>query len=339
MRIAYCIPGLGPSGGMRVILEHTQRLQSRGHDVDIFTSNFGETGWFGDFAVPILSRSERAKRGRYDVSVATGHDTVPWAADVPAERHVWFLQMAEELFHPEDSPRRRADIASYKKAAELGYRVLTLNWWLAEHVGRMTGPYSDVSKNRDTWIALIRNGTNFDHFFPDPLPPGERQYVLIEGDARNGAKDVDHLAWKAGLDLREEWNIELRGFAGTAPPWARELDHFTFRPTVKEMRQLYSSAMFLLKASRFEGRSLSPLEAMACGTTVVRGIKRGDPDCKHYVNCLRSPYELFLLHFNADFLLGAPNLRAKMGSQAYDYSQRAHNWEDVITDLEGHLGR
>ena len=40
-----------------------------------------------------------------------------------------------------------------------------------------------------------------------------------------------------------------------------------------QMRQLYSRALFLLKASRYEGRACAPVEAMSCGTTCARGYR------------------------------------------------------------------
>ena len=35
-RIAYCTPGLGPCGGVRIIVEHPNRLAARGHTVGLF---------------------------------------------------------------------------------------------------------------------------------------------------------------------------------------------------------------------------------------------------------------------------------------------------------------
>lgn len=327
MRIAYCTPGLGPSGGARVILDHVTRLAARGHEVTVFLPSAGDDiDWYGDFEneFSIVARARISKADRYDVAVATGHDTVYWTHQVVADRYFWFMQMREELFHKPNSLRRQQDERAYAKARELGYRIITIAQWLADHLKAETG-LDD--------IPIVRNGVDERQFYRVPVPT-EEPYILLEGDARNGAKDIEQIGAQAAFKVRERYGVHLVGCAATVPPWAKALDNFVFRPTVADYRRLYTNCLFMLKASRYEGRSLAPLEAMACGQATCRAIVQGDDDLIDGENCLRVGYDVHELTKAAYRMCEDYNLLVDLHMGASKYAQEYLRWEPIIKHLE-----
>ena len=51
---------------------------------------------------------------------------------------------------------------------------------------------------------------------------------------------------------------------------------YVMNPTLKAINMLYSQASVMIKATKMDARSLSPLEAMTKGCAVSRAINQGD---------------------------------------------------------------
>jgi glycosyltransferase involved in cell wall biosynthesis len=112
------------------------------------------------------------------------------------------------------------------------------------------------------------------------------------------------------------------------------LDKFVLAPSVTTMRKLYSGAKFLLKASRYEGRSCAPVEAMACGTTCVRGLIEGDDDLIDNATCLRRPYDLKLVRDAADLMMTDDALYDRLTENASIYVDEFLDWSKIISCIE-----
>jgi hypothetical protein len=80
-KIAYVIPGCGISGGMANVLQHTNRLLRRGHDVVLYSFD-GSThiDWFPDQRVDIVPLADDP--GNCDIMVATA-----WYTAYPVMEH------------------------------------------------------------------------------------------------------------------------------------------------------------------------------------------------------------------------------------------------------------
>lgn len=318
MKILYYLPGLGPCGGVRIVVEHCNRLAERGHDVAIITMSRGWPEWIG-IKVPILNPNQRT---RCDVVVATGYQTVKAALWVPADRRVLFNQMMEHHFFPEGSRGWNAAIESFRLAKDEEFKVITIANWLNQEMLKRFGLRS----------TILPNGVNMDDFYPDP---GRRKWaILVEGDGRNAAKDTEGISWKVALNLRLKHGLKLWGYSAEAGPHMRGFDRFEVRPSTATMRMLYSKAQFLLKASKYEGRACAPVEAMACGTASVRAIIEGDDDLVNNVNCLRTGYDYDELYQAAGTVMQRPFLLDNLHSGAFDYAQKHLRWDSIITRLE-----
>ena len=326
-KIAYCTPGMGPSGGVRVILEHCTRLKERGHDVVIINPSGNSPTlweWYGPHNVPVV-RNVQLQDNDFDVCVATGASTVYWARKVKAERYFYFVQMMEHLFARTATQEYHRCEQSYNLARQQGMQVITIAKWLQQELTTKFGIAAEI----------IPNGVNQDHFYPD----GKKQnYILVEGDDRNQAKDVQGVSWGAAEILRQKYGVALYGYAALEHKYVNVMDEFFLRPDVEQMRKLYSGALFLLKASRFEGRSCAPVEAMCCGTTTVRGIINGDDDLVHEKNCLRTEYDLGKVIEQGERLLRDDGLRARLEKGCKKYAKRHLKWDKIIDKLEETYG-
>lgn len=321
MRILYVFPGWGRSGGARVVGEHINRLVARGHDVSMYSNDRRKPNWF-KLNCPLVDG--KGLRERYDVVVATNPTTVDSGLIPVTDRRVYFVQMAEHLFFKEGTSDYSNAIRTYRLAARQGFRFITIADWLVEFLRGMGA--KDVHH--------IPNGVNERHFYPEG--PSTRDYVLVEGDNRNQAKDIEEIGWRVALKLREQYGIQLKGMAATRHPYTRELDEFVFNPSVADYRRLYTNARFLLKASRFEGRSLAPLEAMACGTTTCRALIKGDDDLRDMKNCRRVGYDYDALLAVSSELVEADGtgLMTKLTNNAAHYAIKHLRWEPIIDNLE-----
>jgi glycosyltransferase involved in cell wall biosynthesis len=320
MRIVIVAPGLGPCGGARVIVELATRLKNRGHMVAV-TGPGIQPGWIHyDFPiVPVHTLVNPTQP--YDVVMATGYQTVVPAMSLPAARKFYYVQMLEHLFYAEGSPGWREAQNTYPVAQGAGFNFITIATWQQEALQREWSIEAE----------MIPVAVNREHFYPD----GPKQsYILIEGDNRNAAKDVQRLAWQVGEVLRHVYGVGLHGYAAYQHSHAHIFDRFVIKPNEAQMRQLYSGALFLLKASKYEGRAGAVSEAMVCGTTCARAIVEGDEDVIDGYTGLRVGYEYGPLLNAAMRLMEDVRLRRQLEQNCLDYTRSHLLWEPVIDLLE-----
>ena len=128
-RIAYCTPGLGPCGGIRVLVEHCNRLAARGHDVALVAPRPEDPRWI-KVDVPVIPIQALQGARPLDAVVATGFQTVEWSLQVPAQRRYYFVQMMEHAFFAQGGEAFQKARDSYQLAAAQGFRVITIANWL-----------------------------------------------------------------------------------------------------------------------------------------------------------------------------------------------------------------
>jgi len=314
---------MGPCGGVRVIVEHANRLAARGHTVVVAAQLAVPPRWI-KLDVPVVSWGGLEQGEPFDIVVATGFQTVEWSLRIPARQRYYFVQMMEHEFFQPGTTGHQTARNSYQMAKEHGLRVVTIARWLQETMQAEWGLDS----------VIVPNGVNQEHFYPDGF---KQAAILVEGDKRNPAKDVEEIGWRVALKLREEYGVKLWGYAASSNPYMEQFDAFVLRPTTTQMRQMYSRAWFLLKASRYEGRACAPVEAMACGTACARAIIRGDDDLIDGSNCLHTGYDYDELLQAGRALVQDKKLRARLAHNALDYARKRLRWPDVIDKLEEQL--
>jgi len=321
MRIAYLIPGCGITGGVAVVCQHANRLQSRGHDVYIISeTQEKKIDWFPSQSVPVLTLEEYPNN--IDILVATGWSTSFTIVELPASKKFYFVQSDETRFHEQNSTWQYLTAISYL----LDFNYFTEAQWIQKW----------LKKNFNHDAALIPNGLDSDIFFPDePLAPkGNRPRILLEGAIALPYKGMDD-AFNVVKDLDAEvWCISSLG--KPKPDW--HCDRFFNQVPMSKMRHIYSSCDILLKLSRVEGFFGPPLEMMACGGTAVVGKVTGyDEYIKNEFNALVvNPGDINAAEEAIQRIISEPKLKDKLIKNGLA-TAKAWQWETSIDLLEAYF--
>jgi hypothetical protein len=286
--------------------------------------------WF-DLGKAACIRQYAARNTEWDLVFATNPTTVDRSLLFQSNhtRMMYFVQMAENYFFPAKSDPWNQALRTYKLAANKGFEALTIGEWLGEFLSEWFDPER---------IHQITNGVNDRHFFPVTSTVDEPPYIVVEGDGRNEAKDTEGYGWKVARELQRRYGYKIKGMAAVPPHVSVGFEQFVLNPSEADYRELYSGAEFMIKASKYEGRSLAPLEAMACGTFTVRALRKGDDDLVHQENCLRCTYDYRDLLALAVQAAEDEELRNRLRASVLAYAQERLAWPSIIDRVEQILG-
>lgn len=279
MNIVFVVNTLGLTGGIKVILEYSNRLNQRGHNVTIvhllrlddslrntFLSyfkyfkclllkifNYDQPRWFN------LEKGIRTKRlinykkiPKSDAIIATANETADWVAKLPDDygKKFYFIQDYENWTRDEILVD-----ATYK----LPLKRIAVSNNLADKISL---------KFHVNFSGIVKNGID-----TSLLDCGRSQYnnkkILMQY----------HILPKKGVGMGLEIfrdakkifpDIELLMYGAYNPPKTilRECQ-FYFKPDPNIIKQIFCSADIFLFTSLEEGFGLPPMEAMAAGCAVV----------------------------------------------------------------------
>lgn len=287
MNVFITTPAFGRHGGIRILIEIANRL-SKFHDVYLhsITGNDGADYWNIDKKIKLVGESMKGM----DCLIITSPHSIDFQNKVDRPEKVFLhCQMAEHLFNPGKIWQTQC-----RRFYQSIYPMMSISQW---NINTFRKVY-----NRKATTHYIGNGINLKDF-PLLNKPKDFKTVLVEGwEATNPAKDVFKVAPKVAKRLKDEGyrivsygQAPLRNFA--------DVTEHHLNPTLEEINQLYEEATILLKASKYDARSCSPIEAMTKGTPTARSIMLGDDDLIHGFNCLRTPYNETLLYKAAKEML------------------------------------
>ena len=282
MRITFVLPEVNLGGGIRVVVNHAERLARRGHRVVVVAGpnerrtlvrrvkdvvrgrapfRSPSTSHFDDSAVDLRVARHAPVGDRdvpdADVVVATWWETAEWVAALAPSKgaKAYFIQ-GDDAETP-GQPRARVR-ATWRMPAH----KITIAQWLVDRIHAEVGE-ADVS--------LVPNGVDVELFHAAARDRGSPPTIgYVYQPLRMKGCDIIG----AALARARERVPDLRGIAfGASPPTPEcplpDWVQFELRPAQARIREIYGSCDAWAWGSRIEGFGLPILEAMACRTPVV----------------------------------------------------------------------
>lgn len=282
MKITFVLPCADLSGGNRVVATYADRLQKKGHEVQLISAPHAPltrkqqirsllkgNGWPSRIVIEPSHLDQIDVPHRVadqnpvlcsdlpdaDVVVATWWETAEWINTFPPEKGAKaYLIQHHEVFD-------YLPIDRVKATYRMPLHKITISRWLHDLM---------INEYGDDRAALVPNSVDTDLF---SAPPRSRQEVPTVGLL------YSPVAWK-GLDVslqafalaKEQIpNLQLICF-GTSTPSANVLPEntaFHLRPAQSDLKNIYAQCDVWLCGSYKEGFHLPILEAMACRTPIV----------------------------------------------------------------------
>lgn len=250
MNIAFVEPHLKLFGGIRRILELSNRLTDRGVEVTIYHPEGTPCEWM---ACRARIRPSRDLAG-------AGHDVLIYNDPNPEDfdlvrrsrarlKVFYVLELYETSllsgFRPMIYRPRHQRTLFMKRSLRAGYLLLVNATWMGDFLRDRMGLPS----------KLLFGGVNREMFHPMERPANPTFRVLCSGDPRpRKGTALIREAFEAARERHPD--LELDTYHGRGVPQAR-------------MAEVYGSADLFIEASRQAGWNNPAAEAMACGVPLV----------------------------------------------------------------------
>lgn len=263
LHIVYAMTHVGICGGVKVILEHANKLQEAGSKVTLL-SHFQKPDWFpieADY-IQVPFDLELAKGiPDCDIIVATYWDHIQACIETGIAPVVYFEQGDFHLFDYESMNRKLKNFI--QKQYEIPPFIFTVSHQAAEMITKIYGREASVYPNAVDERVFCVNGEK---------ESGERPYLLMVGGESASFKGIPTIIdayekVKEGLDF----DLDLYWITPEQPSEKmKKLATKVFvNPPQQKIGSLYRGAALYVCGSSYENFPLPPLEAMACGCPVV----------------------------------------------------------------------
>ena len=337
MKITLLAPHIRIAGGVRAILTYADRLAGRGHDVTVVVPakrpwracwrNIRRRGpdWIPGFRARVrwVAGWDPARLPVADALIATAWQSANAAARAPtsAGAKFYFVQHYESLYH--------GDPARVDATYALPLKKIVISTWL-----------KDIMRERFASAAeVLVTPVDRDLFHP------------VEGARSDDALRVLMLhhdyAWKgvregleaiAAVKVRHP-EVLLVGFGLKRPREALPYDEFHENLPQERLAWLYSRCPVYLCPSWDEGLGMPPMEAMACGATLVTFDNGG---CRDYAldgeTALVAPRrDVAALSQALERMVAGRAQRERLARQGQAFVTSRFDWGRATEKLEGIL--
>lgn len=322
IRVIYVLQTSGLSGGIKIVLEHANRLRERGFAPEVWSLD-GKTNWdlkvpHRTFATYDLMTAALAKEDA--IKVATWWETAQpvWLGSVQRGIPVYFIQEFETWFYPNDDRAQHAVMACYR----FEFDSLT------------TSSYNEQElRALNLLTTRIPCGIDIKTYHELPKVTREKDVLLSLGRTffqKNFKLTLE--GWKLmGKSRPRMW------LYGQEKDMAKLDSKITYhlRPTDKEVNELFNKATLFALTSYHEGFSLPPLEAMAAGCPVIVTDSHGNRDyIEDGKNCILIEQDNpEALKKAITRLLKDDKLRERLGANGVKTAKK-FDWPKVIDQLE-----
>lgn len=320
MKISFVEPHLKIYGGIRRIIELSNRLTKRGHNVTIFHSDGKVCEWMECIAE--VKSYDEVLQESHDVIIYNDLNRVDYKLVEKANatlKAFYVLELFEKellkkmnfrIYHPKNER-----MLILKKSLRSPYLKLSNATWEKEWLQENMGIDSE----------LVRGGVNLQMFHPISIDkkPGEIR-ILCSGDSRK-RKGTETILKAFDIARKEEPKLVLDVYHGKGI--AQE-----------KMAEKYCSADIFVEASWHAGWNNPVVEAMACKVPVVCTDIGGVRDFAfHEQTALLVPPKNPEVMASAILrLLMDEELRKTLRENAYQHI-RQFDWDNTVNKLENIL--
>lgn len=338
MKIAFILPGIGRSGGIRNTVVAANHLLARGHKVRILYHK-------GPLSVRSMLRSMRNKLvypGRHNWLGMFEGDSIgfrditscEFASDeIIAGVGVWssaelaglsFIHNPKLQYLRSTIPEPVCTQETTESALSSDIPKVVVSSYVGEHVRSYRS--GDV-------LGVIPNGIKVEEYYPDNVGNARNGVGIIYG--RSYAKDPNTIL-AVLRRLREDLpDIPQYIFGQGRPPGGIPTRDYIRFPSVQKARRIYSRCKVWILASRSEGFGMPILEAMACGCAVVA------TDCGGPRDIINDGENGFLVQVGnvkqivskVKLLLDGAELRRQFTRNSKDTVSK-FSWENSVDKLE-----
>ena len=249
MRIAFIEPHLELYGGIRRVMELSNRLTKLGDDVTLFHPTGEPCGWMTGLAK--TRPTADLTREEFDAVVFNDPPHYELAVRARARVKAFYILCLDdrdrlESFSLKILWPKKGRIMALKRALAMPFLKIANATWMQMYLERTLGIESE----------LVIGGINRDVFRPVTVErSGDVFRILSSGDPRErkGSETI-----RAAIDLvrREHPNVELVTYHGRGIPQ-------------EKMAETYCFADLFVDAQWYAGWNNPVAEAMACGVPVV----------------------------------------------------------------------
>ncbi|WP_171038078.1 glycosyltransferase family 4 protein [Aquibacillus sediminis] len=327
LHVVYVMSNVAVSGGVKIILEHANRLTQAGVRVTI-VSHFEKPKWYPIEAnysqVPF--DLELAKGvPNCDVIVATYWDHIQACIETGIAPVVYFEQGDFHLFEYESMNN------SLKKYIQTQFQlpsfIFTVSSSTAEYIQKYYNRKAKVIPNAIDPKIFSNKQDKY---------PATDPYLLMIGAESATFKGIQDITKAYDILTKTNKQLDLFWITPEAPSekMKSKVSKVFVQPNQELIAKLYRGATIYVSGSHYESFSLPPLEAMACGCPVVtsgnRGVREYAFDQENaLITRIADPLDTAT---KIEQVLGNPQLKAKLIDHGYVTANK-FNWETITEEL------
>ncbi|MGI2750018.1 glycosyltransferase [Bacillus cytotoxicus] len=278
LRIAYVMNHTRVCGGAKIILEHTNQLVDRGHEVFIISRD-AKPDWKEIKAkyIQALQQSSFVQSiPDVDIIVCTVADQVPECYLLGNAPVILFEQGDVYIYEFDKIPQSSKEF--YQKIWRFPIPVVGVSKVLMD----------TLDENFGCKGKILHNALNDNYFYPPIVnnKPHDKLKVLFVGQENNHFKGISivrealKIVRRTGREFDEVW-------VSQTTPKSQFDGELVINPSQEQLGEIYRSSDIFISGSYYESFPLPPLEAMTCGCAVIstdnEGIKEYGIDG---VNCV-----------------------------------------------------
>jgi len=325
-RIIVLAPDYTLSGGIFVIRDFIQAMETDGYDVTIATPSGSLNHANAKYGGRLCSIAYAIKNygAPFDLFVFTWWESLFWGARIPARRFLWLAQSIEEYFPPAAQPQERLRaLAPYLLR---GIEVVAVSHWIQAVLSTRFGTDSHLIMNQlpgDIEWAAMANSRDW----KSKLSPQDCS-VVVEGSFAK----YKNLPEAINLCDRLNFKSKTLVFAGTPESW-EFIDELRAKGWVvlnnisrAEVVRVFSVNDVLIRASLLDSFGFAPLEMMATGGLVIVKHYQGAPGlCIHGRNAICFSNETDILNAFETQHQTAGDYFGNLSEEARNFSQQFLN--------------